>query len=164
MPTPKFNLTPTREYTLDGVTFRYVPYLTPAIERISRGIMVKRGSEKVNELITRYGWFAIVEMEYEGETTTRDDISLDPMESLVWAEENIPYRVFVEICRTLDIGDYPLGRSSKMDENGVPEMTVLNFLGMTLPLFRELTGLSTIPSQEQDQQTTDLSEPSSATE
>ena len=159
MPLPKFNLTPIREYTLDCVTFRYVPYLTPAMERRSRSTVIKRPEERITELISRYAWFSITEMEYEGEITTPDDISLDPLESLLWAEDNIPYRVFVEISRTLDMSDYPLERTSKMDENGVPELTVLNFLERTLPLFKELTGDSTTPSPEQDQPTNDYSEP-----
>ena len=164
MPTPQFNLLPTRQYELDGVTFHFVPYLTPAMERKSRAALMERESEKVTEIVTRYAWFSIVRIEYNGETTTPDDISLDPAESLCWAEENIPYRVFVEISRALDIGDYPLGRSSKMDENGVPEMTVLNFLAMTLPLFKESIGPSTPPSPESSLPTSGSSEPSSVTE
>ena len=164
MPLPKFNLLPSREYTLDGVIFRYTPYTTPAMERKSRTVLAGREGERIDELITRCSWFAITEMEYEGEITTPDEISLDPGEALEWASNNIPYRVFMEISRTLDMGDYPLGQSTKMDENGVPQMTVWNFLVTTLPLYKELTGSSMMPSLEEDQQTNDSSEPLSATE
>ena len=145
---PKLNMIPVREYTLDGVTFRFVPYLTPAIERESKEAALSRQPERIVDTMTRNAWFAITEIENDGEVFTRHDISLDPTESLNWGEANVPYRVFVEISHHIDMGDYPLAHNSKMDENGDPEMTVWNFLGMTLLLSGESIGPSTTPSPE----------------
>ena len=118
------------------------------MERRSKAVQVSRPEEKVHETIVRQAWFAITEIEYNGEVTQPDEISINPVEQLVWAEENLPYRVFVEICGKMDVGDYPFiplledGRERRPGNDSIElsGQDPITFSGVDWSFYDALTG------------------------
>ena len=148
-----FDLIPVREYILDGFTFRYHPYMTSTTQDMVHELYGDEGL--IKDRWAAQVWASLIEIESpDGETINPPSMNV----TLEWIKSQLPARVISELINRIDDGEIPLGENSRMDEFGVPMMTIWKSWDLTRPLFEELTGDSTMLSLERENQTSGLSD------